>query len=565
MNKPSQQPVQQQQQQTVTKPIPLHKSISNSSVPSYLTNTHLHLHHHHHHHPQQIYLPAAATQFQPSSAPVHAPAFIYPAFTASHDMQMIPKSNIPICYKYSLNKSSSNSSMGPATIGFYSLNEKPAFTASGIPVLWPQPTSHHQHHHQQAPHHINKSSSSSCIYAKTLNQSAHLSKNNGIFARYKPILSDDDDNDSDMSDDDISKHSNASYVNNVPAPPPFNNRKYSIPTIGNGANFTPFTKISTIQIPVNGQLPPPFKSKNAAMAMERQEEQQKSLDNKKQSLAEGNDTKAQKQNSSVQIAQNTNNNNNNIFFNLMTNNPLTETQNTATIAQHQQQNLQLQQDGHPHATAAAFGVGVISGEQIYTPYTKYLSDRKYFADLNVCGESKLHTATPAVVNEQQQRRNSGTSTCMNKSKIPMYNENKSKQQQQQQIIKEHQHHAQPPPPSSTVINAQPTQLSNTNNNNTNEIDILSAFDPFYVQSTESQQNISSPTTNKLHKLLTSVAKEQQWSDYKNCDAYGSDLLFCGTETAETRHCHSDDDKKKELEILLMSNGLLIDLLSISLF
>ncbi|CAG9807041.1 unnamed protein product [Chironomus riparius] len=562
-------PNQQQQQQpqvanTSNQSIPLHKSVSNSSVPNYLAHHHHHHHphnfHHHPHHPQQVFFPPPGqANFQPSSAPVHAPAFIYPAYPSTHDMQMIQKSNIPICYKYSLNKSSSNSSMGPATFGFYSLNEKPAFTTpTGVPVLWPQPTQPNQqpqHHHQS---HINKSSSSSCIYAKTLSQPAHLSKNNGIFSRYKPILSDDDDNDSDISDDDISKHSNASYVNNVPAPPPFN-RKNSMPnsimTVANSSsnnsinNFTPFTKISTIQIPINGQLPPPFKTKNAALAMERQEDHQQPLNtvdngnavqknvitendhhkNEIQSLPSSTVPSCTPQSQihsqstiAAAVIQA-----NNIFYNLMSN-PLTATQNAIAINNQQQlQQQQQNQDGHPHSAGTFSSVGVIGGEQIYTPYTKYLSDRKYFADLNVCGESNVQsgtttTSTPSI---EQQRRNSGTSTCTNKSKIPMYIENKSKQ------IKEQQH----VPPAvinsnnlHTQQNQEQQQLMNRIKKEDNEIDILSAFDPFYVPTTE--QNNSSTTSNKLHQLLSTVANEQ-WTDYKKCDAYGSDHQF-STETAE---------------------------------
>jgi len=561
---PQQQSNQSQQSNTQNPPIPLHKSVSNSSVPNYLGHHHHHHNFHHHpHHPQQVFFPPPAPgNFQPSSAPVHGPAFIYPAYPSTHDMQMIQKSNIPICYKYSLNKSSSNSSMGPASFGFYSLNEKPAFTTpTGIPVLWPQPTQSNQ----QPPHHnINKSSSSSCIYAKTLSQPAHLSKNNGIFSRYKPILSDDDD--SDISDDDVSKHSNVSYVNNVPAPPPFN-RKNSMPnsimTVHSSSsnnsinNFTPFTKISTIQIPINGQLPPPFKTKNATLAMERQEDHQKSLntvDNgnivQKNVITENNHQQQQQYHHKNEIQSLPSSivpsctpqshiqsqpqstiaaaviQANNIFYNLMSN-PLTATQNA--IAINQQNNMQLQQqkakqqqqDGHPHSTGTFSSVGVIGGEQIYTPYTKYLSDRKYFADLNVCGESKVQsgTTTATTPSIEQQRRNSGTSTCTNnKSKIPMYIENKSKQ------IKE--------PPAVINSNHLHTQQQQMNKKEDDEIDILSAFDPYYVPTTESQQNqnISSTSSNKLHQLLSSVVNEQ-WTDYKKCDAYGSDHLF-SSETAE---------------------------------
>ncbi|XP_070508694.1 uncharacterized protein [Chironomus tepperi] len=581
VSKPPNQQQQQQQQppNTQNQPIPLHKSVSNSSVPNYIGHHHHHHHHPHnfHHHPQQVFFPPPApANFQPSSAPVHAPAFIYPAYPSTHDMQMIQKSNIPICYKYSLNKSSSNSSMGPATFGFYSLNEKPAFTTpTGVPVLWPQPTQStqqsQQHHNHKS--HINKSSSSSCIYAKTLSQPAHLSKNNGIFSRYKPILSDDDDNDSDISDDDISKHSNVSYVNNVPAPPPFN-RKNSMPnslmTVANSSsnnslnNFTPFTKISTIQIPINGQLPPPFKTKNAALAIERQDDHQKPVDNNKAVITENDHHHQQQQsqyhhNNDVQSLPSSTVPSctpqshiqshppqstiataviqaNNIFYNLMSN-PLTATQNAIAInqqnnniklqqQQQQQKSQQRQQDGHPHSTGTYSSVGVIGGEQIYTPYTKYLSDRKYFADLNVCGESNVQSVTQPSI--EQQRRNSGPSTCNNKSKIPMYIENKSKQ------IKEQQH-VPPAVINSNNLHTQQNQQqqqqlnSNSNKKEDDDIDILSAFDPFYVPTTES--NVSSTTSNKLHQLLSSVANEQ-WTDYNKCDAYGSDHHF-STETAES--------------------------------
>lgn len=505
---------------------PLHKSVSNSSVPNYLaTNAHhAHLHHPHAHHLQQQQYPQL--YFVPSSAPVHAPAFIYPAF-APPEVHMIPKSNIPICYKYQLHKSSSNSSMtgaaapmGATTIGFYSVSDKPAFipttTTSGIPILWPTQQQQQQAYH--TPHIINKSSSSSCIYAKTLSQPAHLSKNNGIFARYKPILSDNpilsDDNDSD-SDDDISKHSNASCINNVPAPPPFGNnhhRKHSTSSTAitsTNSAFTPFTKISSIQIQINGQLPSPFKSKNAAATvvttMERQEGNQQDIcqrtaaaapvvnnkSNETQSIAIKDNGEAPKASSSNAMQYNRANN---IFYNFIQN-PLTATQNIASMQ------MQAQQDGQP---GSGNGVG---DQQIYTPYTKYLSDRKYF-DMNVC--EKASQPQPTI---ESQRRNSGTtaSSCANKStKLPM-------------AI---------PKTSAMTNNAPSTALINKSTSNH---DILSAFDPYYVNT----PNDNHKTSNKLHQLLTTVANEQ-WSECKkkrsNDDALaaedGSDLFYNECATAE---------------------------------
>lgn len=514
----------------VNKQVPLHKSVSNSSVPNYLSSQaapippphHLHHHAHHHAHMQpQFY-------FVPSSAPVHAPAFIYPAFPPP-EMQI--KSNIPVCYKYQLHKSSSNSSMTPATtIGFYSLADKPAY------IPWPATQQQQQQQHQaqaqfHPPHIINKSSSSSCIYAKTLNQPAHLAKNNGIFARYKPILSDDDESD---SEDDISKHSNASYVNNVPAPPPFGNaRKHSTSsstTISSAPpgsnNFTPFTKISSIQIPINGQLPPPFKSKNVALTnsgrnsssggvlvMERQEGSQQDIcqrnntaaaavisnkSNETQSIAI-NDNAASLATLSVTNPQFNNNNRGNIFCNFISN-PLTATQNII--------NSNAVQIMHQQSGSSGGGNNGVGGEQqIYTPYTKYLSDRKYF-DMSVCEK-------PAAVVEQ--RRNSGTTTtsstsCTNKSKIPM-------------AI----------PKTSTMTNNTPhaTLINKSTSNN----DILSAFDPFFVQQAscddQKQHKVRPNTSNKLHQLLSTVANEQ-WNDFNkqthNSSDDGSDLLYneCAT-------------------------------------
>jgi hypothetical protein len=488
---------------------PLHKSVSNSSVPNYLTSNPTAVPHiHHNHHPPPLHMQPQYHQlyFLPSSAPVHPPAFIYPGFPPPpHEMQIIqpnPKTNIPICYKYQLHKSSSNSSMGPPTIGFYSLADKPAFIPT-TSVLWPM----------TQPHMINKSSSSSCIYAKTLSQPAHLSKNNGMFARYKPILSDDDnDNDSESDDDDISKHSNASYVNNVPAPPPFGNaRKHSTSsTISGSGNFTPFTKISSIQIPINGQLPPPFKSKNAAtgtpsvgMQQEGNQRSNNAINNKSseiQSIAI-NDNAAKTISSATNIAAATPstaqpyNRANNIFYNIISN-PLTATQNISNAA------MQMQ-DGQPSC------VGVGGEQQIYTPYTKYLSDRKYF-DVSVC-ENKA-----SLVQQQQgaeQRRNSGATACTNKSKIPM-------------AI----------PKTSTMTNNAPSQSVNASAviKSTSNNDILSAFDPFYVddlQQQQQQRQHKAPhnASNKLHQLLTTVANEQ-WGESKkkskkSVDEDGSDLLY----------------------------------------
>ncbi|CRL05948.1 CLUMA_CG019286, isoform A [Clunio marinus] len=485
------------------------RSISNTNVPSYLSSS-----------PQQghmFFTPPNQTplmMMHPSSAPISFyPPIIYKPPQDFHQRSG-SKTNIPLCFKHPLNRSSSNTSMmtsyNGTTIGFYSVHD---------PLLW-----------QNTPslHHINKSSSSSCIYAKTLSQPTHLSKNNDIFSKYKPIVSDDEVSESD--DEDTSKHSNPSKssftsVNNnkkVPAPAPF--RKASI------NNYPPFTKNNSIQIPINGQLPSAFKSSSNSninsntnaidiptpkVHMEANIEQNSNeiyCSNGKNSRTSSitinsNASKPLQMTSSASTIKNSCNQNSNIFYNFM--NPMAATQTPSTNQMHLQQQQQQQSND---------SVGC------YTPfiYTKYLSDRKYFDvamsdGMSVCG----------VVKPEQRRT----------SKIPTLSE-------------QHKAAVKPVEPKhatklcevkddekKTNIEFFPAVAVVGNNSSTkapNESivadskEILSAFDPYFIE-----ESILQPSTsNKLHQLLTTVANEWNSCDQvtpttpslmmNNCKAYQGD-------------------------------------------
>lgn len=538
---------------------PLHKSISNTCVPAYLNSSPSQ---------QHIFYPGPGQPILIHHLP-HGYIHPYPpiAFKPPPDHMLQhsgSKSNIPICYKYPLSKSASNSSVmthiGP-TVGFYSLQEKPVLTASGIPLIWPTAPA--------PPQHINKSSSSSCIYAKTLSQPAHLSKNNDIFARYKPIMSDDDESDDD--DDDTSKRSNVSKnsytsVNKVPAPAPF---KTSTPSIQNSQNYPqPFTKISTIQIPINGQLPPAFskdKNNNVSNAIKSDKDGQKTVDdgtgkesniinniegNIEQSIADiynvGNNYNAQNKPRTTPIAINATNKSiqspasvpstpsayariNNIFYGFM--NPLAAAAQSINHMQTQQQDGQQNVGGNG---------------QIYTPYTKYLTDRKYF-DMPMGGVTTINKGP------SEQKRASGT----NKSMIPTF---KDKVKTINDISPANVSHAQA---SASCYNSG---ACNGNNNQesadytqavpTNEsvaatsccnyedskitkpqqfddTEILRAFDPYFVPSSAtletSNASSSSVTSNKLQQLLTTV--NEQWTNM-NCDDYATALMSSSKQSCD---------------------------------
>lgn len=477
------------------------RSISNTSVPCYLGSS-----------PQQnqFYFPpnqAHMMMMHPSSAPMS----FYPpiSYKAPQDIHLHQRSgskpNIPMCYKHPLNKSSSNSSMIPNFngngIGFYSVQD---------PLLW-----------QATPslHHINKSSSSSCIYAKTLSQPTHLSKNNDIFAKYKPIVSDDEESESE--DDDMSKHSNfskssVSSVNKVPAPAPF--KKQSV----NNNYPTPFTKLNSIQIPINGQLPSAFKN-NHHHSYHHNSNTAGSL---RKSLIEGNYEQnlidiynvsprvSRKNSRTSSITINANNckplgkplqmtsppspviknacNSSNIFYNFM--NPMAATQ-TQSINQ-----MHLQQQNE--------SVGC------YTPYTKYLSDRKYF-------DVGLNDGMNAVSGAKPEQRRI--------SKIPTLSEQQQKPKPANNIV---EHKVTMPAKISVDVKDEENNVDKTSintasasvtddmtvavpKNMSKEItivdpkEILSAFDPYFNEDLEPELS----TSNKLHLLLTTVANE--WNS--SCD------------------------------------------------
>lgn len=479
------------------------RSISNTSVPGFLGSS-----------PQQnqFYYPTNqphVMMVHPSSAPIsfYPPISYKPPQDFHVPQRSGSKSNIPMCYKHPLNKSSSNTSMmtnfNGNGIGFYGVQD---------PLLW-----------QATPslHHINKSSSSSCIYAKTLSQPTHLSKNNDIFAKYKPIMSDDEESESE--DDDTSKHSQFSKasctsINKVPAPPPF--RKQSL----NNNNLPPpFTKLNSILIPINGQLPSAFKSNH-----HHHHHHHHNNVNQRKSLIEANYEQnlmdiynvsprvSRKNSRTSSITINPNNckplqqmtspsspviknacNPSNIFYNFM--NPMAATQAQSISQMH----LQQQQNE---------SVGC------YTPYTKYLSDRKYFDVAMNDGMNVVSGVKP------EQRRI---------SKIPTLSEQHQQQQQQQPQKQKPANNIVEPKVTETCVDIRGDEENNVNvdmNKTSTELvpaaskddltvatiantsietvivdpkEILSAFDPYFIEDFTPEPS----TSNKLHQLLTTVANE----------------------------------------------------------
>lgn len=442
------------------------RSISNTSVPSYLGSS-----------PQQSHLffpppsPAQIMMMHPSSAPIsfYPPISYKPPQDFHVQQRSGSKSNIPLCYKYPLNRSSSNTSMmtgyNGTAIGFYSVQD---------PLLW-QAT--------PALHHLNKSSSSSCIYAKTLSQPTHLSKNNDIFAKYKPIVSDDEESESE--DDDTSKHSNLSKgsfssTNKVPAPAPFKKQPQT-----SANNYPPFTKLNSIQIPINGQLPSAFKnSNNSIESMPKSHVDGNSDQNVADALRKNSNanSKPLPMTSSAPAAKNSCNQSNNIFYNFM--NPMAATQ-TQSINQ-----MHLQQQNE--------SVGS------YTPYTKYLSDRKYFDvamndGMNVSGGTKpeqRRTSKIPTLSEQQKAKPAEpkVTTTATTTTVKLCDANDEDNEANAELFP-------------TVINAS-TKTSNENIV-VDPKEILSAFDPFFIEDPAPQPS----TSNKLHQLLTTVANE--WNS--SCD------------------------------------------------
>lgn len=435
------------------------RSISNTSVPCFLGTS-----------PQQGHMFFAPPN-QPPMMMIHpssAPISFYPpiAYKPPQDYHQRSgsKSNIPLCYKYPLNKSSSNASMMSA-MGFYVQD----------PVLWQAA----QQQQQPPLHHINKSSSSSCIYAKTLSQPTHLSKNNDIFAKYKPIVSDDEESESE--DDDTSKHSNLSKssftsVNKVPAPAPF--KKQPAQTLAN--NYPPFTKINSIQIPINGQLPSAFKSGNNSADDQSLADVYGSASRKNSLVASANNNNiisASKplpmtspatamKNSFNQANGNGNNSASsqcNIFYNFL--NPMAATQASQSI-------------GQMHSQQQNESVGC------YTPYTKYLSDRKYF-DVAMSDGMNVSGAKP------EQRRASRIPTLSEPQKAkPALAEPKATTKPCEEETKSAVE------PKETAIVVDPNE-------------ILSAFDPYFIANPEPEPS----TSNKLHQLLATVA-----SEWNSCEA-----------------------------------------------
>lgn len=516
------------------------RSISNSSVPSFMASS-----------PQQaqFYYPPHHS-VHPSGAvmvvhPTSAPVSFYPqmppsSYNSQSDFHMSQiqrngsKSNIPVFYKCNpLNKSSSNASMMTnyngsqqqvAPIGFYNVQD---------PLMcWKQ---QQQSSTAAVPMHlVNKSSSSSCIYAKTLSQPTHLAKNYDIFAKYKPIVSDDEDSESD--DEDESKHSNiskgSSYVSInkmsgiLPAPPvvPFMRPSYhEKQKSGNYSNQypPPFTKLNSIPIPINGQLPSAFKKSNNnncdSIAKSSMNDVVVGEASRKNSLNSNSNSNRMTQQQVMKYSCNSSSrDSDNIFFNFL--NPMAATKPEMHFQQQE--------------TSSNESVGCS-----YTPYTKYLSDRKYFdvaamSDVNGTNNHKpeqrrsskipiLSSTTTTTQADQLQNLNISSSSehiiipdggdvmLQEHSDVVVEGCDESK------VVDKKTEEFQ----LENVANVEPTNL-NTNANLKNETfvvdpkEILSAFDPYFIDDTKQQQITEPSSNNKLHKLLSAVTSE--WNS-NNCD------------------------------------------------
>lgn len=464
------------------------RSISNTSVPSYLGSS-----------PQQSHIycppqnqPSSIMMMHPSSVPIsfYPPISYKPPQDYNLHQRSGSKSNITLYHnKYPLNRSSSNTSLmtnfNGSAIGFYSVHD---------PSLW---------HATPALHHVIKSSSSSCIFAKTLSQPTHLSKTNDIFAKYKPIVSDEEESESE--DDDTSKHSNPmkssiDSINRLPAPAPFKKQQKQ----QTYKNYPPFTTLNSIQIPINGQLPSAFKNNSnnitePMLKLSQAEERGKAID---QTIANGCQvfkkncdqissstlktnrnsskplpTSSSSLSSSTQAIKNSCNLNNNIFYNFM--NPMAATQTQSINQMHLQQPCD--------------GVG-----SSYTPYTKYLSDRKYFDvalsdGMNVCSGAKPEQRRTSTITEQQKVRPVEPSKVVTDKLCDSRDE---------------ENHASDEIGSATVVEPTSTTISNEPIF-VDPKEILSAFDPYFIEDSVPQPSMS----NKFHQLLTTVANE--WGN--SCD------------------------------------------------
>jgi hypothetical protein len=465
------------------------RSMSNTSVPSYLGSS-----------PQQSHIFYPTNQphlmmMHPSSAPInfYPPISYKPPQDFHLPQRSGSKSNIPLCYKYPLSRSSSNTSMmtnfNGTAMGFYKVQDPLVWQAAPPPM------------HQNM---INKSSSSSCIFQKTLSQPTHLSKNNDIFAKYKPIVSDDEESESE--DDDTSKHSNLSKgsftsVNKVPAPAPFKKQPQT-----SANNYPPFTKLNSIQIPINGQLPSAFKNANSSVDTQPKSEANADANpaGRKNSLPimPNSSKPLQMTSSSAPTAKNSCNQNSNIFYNFL--NPMAATQTQSINQMHLQQND---------------SVGC------YTPYTKYLSDRKYFdvAMHDVCGgmkpEQRRTSKIPALAEQQKTKPTLTSSVADAKVITPKLCDVKDEEKK----------------PCSELPAVVNTKTSNENIVAVDPKEILSAFDPYFI---EDPPVVQPSTSNKLHQLLTTVANE--WSSscdvakptassalMSNCKAYQGDRYGSG--------------------------------------
>jgi hypothetical protein len=482
------------------------RSMSNTSVPSYLGSS-----------PQQnhVFYPP---QHQPPMMMMHpssAPINFYPpiSYKPPQDFHLPQrsgsKSNIPLCYKYPLNRSSSNTSMmtnyNGTPIGFYNVQD---------PLVWQAtPALHHNL--------INKSSSSSCIYAKTLSQPTHLSKNNDIFAKYKPIVSDDEESESE--DDDTSKHSNLSKgsftsVNKVPAPAPFKKQPQA-----SVSNYPPFTKLNSIQIPINGQLPSAFKNSNNSVDTQPKSEgnsDQNPTSRKNSLTMAANSSKplqmTSSSSSSAPVIKNSCNQTSNIFYNFMNGmNPMAATQTQSINQMHL-----LQQNE---------SVG-----SCYTPYTKYLSDRKYF---DVAMHDGMNAVSGGMKPEQRRTSKIPTLSELQKAKptTSIVAESKVIATKLCDMKDDEKNTSSELTTSAPIPINSSTKASNENIVVVDPKEILSAFDPYFIE----DPPVSQPSTsNKLHQLLTTVANE--WNNscdramatapsamMSNCKAYQGDRYGSG--------------------------------------
>ena len=530
---------------------PLYKSISNSCVPNYLA-------HQQHPGPYQFYNNMNMISHYPQYHPV--------AFKPHQDPAHASKSNIPVLFKYPsnpLHKSISNTSvassqLGSTATGYYSVPD----SMIGLPnIYWPA--------------HVNKSSSGSCIFAKTLSQPAHLSKNNDIFARYKPILSDDDDN---STDDEIlevpkkhlplmrsSKPINiqpCSSNSNVSSFKPTSPSSGSVGSIGL-YNYPPFTK-STIQVPqINGQLPPAFKKmadisnnidkpsdpsstitivnerKNSSAGIKLESPGAKEWrtdiqDNIEQTIADiyniGNNFRGNKNSAPVRVPA------------------------KPAASKHVTQRIPPQ----PLLTNNVFyGFGASSyqgqstpnlnqPEVQYTPYSQILSDRKYF-DMNFSSANNVSVEQPKrpavsgsliptfkdkvkTVNNIGSQRAEPEKQSLMSSTLCFNNGNNSNSGDNENSVNNDD--LEPITHSIQVI-APPNTI---NNYKEYEAEILSTFDPYYnipttVYSDVNNNSTNESSTNKLHQLLTTVKEQWNTADFGPSDSpdFGTDFASSNIE------------------------------------